>query len=659
MFFDKRSPFWCSSEKKTHKKINVKRWVNERRKGISIRISIKNLRANVRKTIEICKSNLYSSDADPPVLAKYVLALVQADPYRKDLAEICESKLDEFLGEETKNFVGLLQSALLEKSYLPMVPKEDEDLDHHRNKRARYEPGSDRSFNPNMPRHRYPENYSPVGPPEWQNGPWMNNYPPMGWNNMPPPSMHPQWNGRGMRRDDGYYRGMNRNGRGGGRGGRDRDRREQGSRDQGDRKREMSKTTLLVRKVDPAYVKMMQLTQHFSKFGNVVNVQMRPTEKIAYVQYELEEEATKAFQSPLPVCNNRFITLHRAKYDPNDISATVEIEQNDKTEVAKVEEPKLTTKEATAIAAEKGKQVLEEKKKLLGQQKELLGKRETLLQLQMKQQQLLLEKMKELGASDDDQKVVIDKLNELTQDLEAVQVEMGILPNKTNQLKELKSELSNLQHQAASMMGSARYKRGGRYNAPGRKGRQSNVLDNRTATFKVEKLPLQIQDKDALEKHFATFGTVVLITMDSDIKDTAYVQFENRRMAEIAFRKGMFYGEDTLTLWWIENSQVPGAANIQNTSSEEAPQEIPQQDSTDTPAEAIEIQDIHETNSVESKKDEGEVHTITKEDKSDGEVSDEDGEVSEDEVVQENEEDGDDASQQSSEESGVEQVSSE
>ncbi|KAL8004802.1 hypothetical protein Plhal703r1_c09g0048511 [Plasmopara halstedii] len=38
-------------------------------------------------------------DADPEVLSKYVLALVQNDPQKPELQEMCVSKLDEFLGD--------------------------------------------------------------------------------------------------------------------------------------------------------------------------------------------------------------------------------------------------------------------------------------------------------------------------------------------------------------------------------------------------------------------------------------------------------------------------------------------------------------------------------------------------------------------------------
>jgi hypothetical protein len=38
-------------------------------------------------------------DADPEVLSKYVLALVQNDPQKPGLQDTCVSKLEEFLGD--------------------------------------------------------------------------------------------------------------------------------------------------------------------------------------------------------------------------------------------------------------------------------------------------------------------------------------------------------------------------------------------------------------------------------------------------------------------------------------------------------------------------------------------------------------------------------
>jgi hypothetical protein len=56
-----------------------------------------------------------------------------------------------------------------------------------------------------------------------------------------------------------------------------------------------------------------QLSVHFSQFGSVLNVQMRPQQKAALVQYASHEEASACFDSPASVCNNRFITLDWAQ----------------------------------------------------------------------------------------------------------------------------------------------------------------------------------------------------------------------------------------------------------------------------------------------------------------------------------------------------------
>eukprot|EP00501_MAST-03F_sp_TOSAG23-6_P002120 GSMAST32.ASY1.ANO1.2216.1 assembled CDS len=68
-------------------------------------------------------------------------------------------------------------------------------------------------------------------------------------------------------------------------------------------------TTLLCRKVDPKYVNMGKICAHFGKFGNVINVQMKPKSKCAYIQFESRAGAERAFKSPQSVCNNRFITV--------------------------------------------------------------------------------------------------------------------------------------------------------------------------------------------------------------------------------------------------------------------------------------------------------------------------------------------------------------
>lgn len=44
---------------------------------------------------------IFRCDADPQVLSKYVLALLQNNPQKEGLHDVCISKLEEFLGDGT------------------------------------------------------------------------------------------------------------------------------------------------------------------------------------------------------------------------------------------------------------------------------------------------------------------------------------------------------------------------------------------------------------------------------------------------------------------------------------------------------------------------------------------------------------------------------
>lgn len=59
-----------------------------------------------------------SSDADPDVLAKYVIALLHKDKPEKYLRQNCLKQLEIFLCNETSSFVDRLFDAIKNKSYL-------------------------------------------------------------------------------------------------------------------------------------------------------------------------------------------------------------------------------------------------------------------------------------------------------------------------------------------------------------------------------------------------------------------------------------------------------------------------------------------------------------------------------------------------------------
>ncbi|KAL3658453.1 hypothetical protein V7S43_016586 [Phytophthora oleae] len=601
-------------------------------------------------------------DADPEVLSKYVLALVQNDPQKPGLQDTCISKLEEFLGDETTGFVAKLFKALADGSYKARntsrtnseapsdgnfngydddnsrrrerTPSDEEEERRRYNKRRRDE---DRPRDGDSKRHqgsprrdrrqpydvmrggpmggRGPAPYGMGGdrrrnfPPEWgmpPQGMWPPHfqpprgagYPPdfdpnmyMGENGMmPPPHMmmpHPM-GGRGQ-----YYPPGGRGGRGGrgnyfpGRGGKDGENGEVPA----------AKTTLHVRHVDPKYVNMTMLSLHFSKFGNVVNVQMRPSAKCAFVQYATEEEAKKAFHSPLPVCNNRFISVKWAKHDAQspEEAAADQLEGASKEENGEdgagedaeknaegtegesadaLPENNMTAEELRAAALEKGRKVLEQKRELLEKQRALKKQKEELIKRQLAQQKELLERMSANSSqfSIAEKRDLLNKITALSAELKALTPRhSAVSPSAATQAGEggenlngLKAELSALEAEAGSRGG-----RGGRWSAGrgfrggrggrgrGGFGRGSHTLDNRTTIVKVANLPEEARDPVVLTQHFGNFGAVERVVMDEAAPGQGFIKFQDRYAGQAALSHGNVFGDKQLEMGWVETQEAP------------------------------------------------------------------------------------------------------
>ncbi|DBA05054.1 TPA: hypothetical protein N0F65_000742 [Lagenidium giganteum] len=630
-------------------------------------------------------------DADPEVLSKYVLALVQNNPKKEGLMDTCITKLEEFLGDETAPFVNRLFKAIDTGSYKSTadVPDEypqegdeqqqpNEGFDDQSRRRARSSDDEDerrrfskrrrdddrsrdsKRFSPRRERgdngRRQPFGQrdmrggrgggpgGPMGgrgggergygmdrrrnfPPEWGMPPppmgmWPHpGYPPRG--GFPPhpmaefdpnvynpenPGMMPPQMGMMMPRHMGgqFYPQHGRGGRGRGRGGHGED----GGKDDeragasGGEGVAGARTTLRVSNVDPKYVNMTKLSLHFSKFGNVVNVQMRPQFKCAYVQYATEEEAKKAFHSPIPVCNNRFIEVKWAKYDAKDPQGAPVAEQtggetkqegpeatttSDNAEgapagtgeaTASIPEKEMTTDELRAAALEKGRKVLEEKRELLEKQKQLMKQKEELLKRQLSQQKEILERMSQNSSSVslEDKRNLLNKITSLSEELKALQKSVAPAASLSransgdDNIPGLKAELNALEAQASAGSGYAGRGRGGGrwggrgyYRGGGRGGRgrggfaphHSNSLDNRTTIVHVKNLPDEARDPSVLEQHFGNFGMVEKVVLDESSPSQGYIKFQDRYSGQTALSHGSQYGQTKLELSWVEPQQAP------------------------------------------------------------------------------------------------------
>lgn len=356
----------------------------------------------------------------------------------------------------------------------------------------------------------------------------------------------------------------------------------------------MAKTTLRVSNVDPKYVNMTKLSLHFSKFGNVVNVQMRPTFKCAFVQYATEEEAKKAFHSPIPVCNNRFIEVKWARYDAKDPQGAPTVaeqsaeskEGEDNTVSSDAKTPtgasadstatpgeptepvkELTPEELRTAALEKGRKVLEEKRELLEKQRQLKKQKEELIKRQLAQQKEMLERMSRNSGqfSAADKRDLLNKITALSEELKS----LASTQRTGDKITGLKAELSALEAEASAGPGrgvpgyrGGRGFRGGRGGRGGRGargsfGHHSNTLDNRTTIVKVENLPEAARDPIVLEQHFGNFGAVERVVLDQTSPTQGYIKFHDRYGGQAALTHGKVFGESSLELGWVEAQEAP------------------------------------------------------------------------------------------------------
>ncbi|OQS04958.1 RNA-binding protein [Thraustotheca clavata] len=463
-------------------------------------------------------------DADPVVLSKYVLALVQNHHEKDGLRATCMSKLDEFLGDETPGFVDRLFTALHSKSYMhkqePAREREvqlEDELDDRRTKRMRRSRSRSRSkerdARDRRPReyHRYVHIYKNIhcnvssrrdmmvqqpgrgGPMPMRRGARFDSW------NMPPPQMQQQW---GMYPPRPMYPPM---------------------MDAYDPRRKVEEkpndldaATLRVDNVDPKFINVTKLSAHFSKFGDVVNIQMRPQFKCAFVQFASVEMAKRAFHSPIPVCNNRFISVHFAKHAPKDLGDIPP------------ENIAVNPEARRQEMLEQGKKILEEKRQLLEQDKALQAQREALMSTQLEQTELLLKKLEAKNMLSDQERTKLEsKIDDLKTQLQQL---------KMPPLERLQQELQALEHQEKQLKPQTQWKK--------------RVIDNRTRWIHLTVLPEAARDKSVLEQHFAPFGAIDQVIVEHD---SAFVQFQDRYAGEKALKFGQTYMETPLTMAWSEH----------------------------------------------------------------------------------------------------------
>jgi RNA-binding protein 26 len=150
-----------------------------------------------------------------------------------------------------------------------------------------------------------------------------------------------------------------------------------------------------------------QLNAHFQKFGNIVNIQLDPANKQAFVQFTSNAEALLALRSPEAVMNNRFIQVYLKKDEAQEGGAPAPVVPQPPRPAVRpvptstVPQPAMMSRTPTSLVVQPAATAAAQPKNL-----ELKKKQQELLSKQLEQQKKLLqllEKMKGTTSKEKDE----------------------------------------------------------------------------------------------------------------------------------------------------------------------------------------------------------------------------------------------------------------
>lgn len=362
-------------------------------------------------------------DADPSVLSDYIIALLKHDKSREELQASCSVQLEDFLRDETSSFVENLFSYLDEHFYSfsakrpnvsASVVEESSDGEEEKRKSRRIEserqPRFENAFeeepvlrNSMRCRDFETKGYCVRGdtcPYEHENSSLTIS----STVEMP----RAKSGSFGKRFDDRTFK---------------------------PKRKENTCTKLVIEKVPIEFCTVAQIHDFFSKFGTLVNVNLDEAGRKASIQYSSPSEAQKAYQSPEPVFNNRFVKVYWDKSE----APTAEniVKSNSPVFIAEsIIPPK--------IAAKKKKQ--ENLQALL----EIQKKKYALLESSISQQKILLGKLSNKSLSEAERKAIMDSLKPIE---EAIKSIMSSIDNDKKQTEEeiLKQKLESLKSEAKTL----------------------------------------------------------------------------------------------------------------------------------------------------------------------------------------------------------------
>ncbi|CAG9815221.1 unnamed protein product [Phaedon cochleariae] len=436
----------------------------------------------------------------------------------------------------------------------------------------------------------------------------------------------------------------------------------------GPRAKNPQNCSLELKKVPTGLNSITHLNNHFSRFGKIVNIQVQfeGDPEAAMVTFSSHAEANAAYRSTEAVLNNRFIKVfwHNAlegkqenvppqcrplkdrlgggqpsvvapntnkvlnlvqpradSADPAAPGGGAESGQQEEEKPASREESKAQATEAikknqellaTQAKVKRSQDV--QRKEVLKMQKDLRRKKQELLDKQLTQQRVLIEKMEKLpaGPQRDLIKETIKKTQEaieaIKKDLEAAALasKASPLPKKSKEeaqrelldteldliakqqegadTSEIQKRLLELRARVANVRGGSRGARGGRRYTPVvsrhllsknnlkpksivnahqltrtpsatslNTAFQKHTVDHRPTRLLVS--GYETDEQDSVIGHFQQFGEIADYEVDSTIPSITF-NYKSRKEAEMALLKGKNFQDRTLSITWSINKQL-------------------------------------------------------------------------------------------------------
>ncbi|CEO96243.1 RRM domain-containing protein [Plasmodiophora brassicae] len=469
-------------------------------------------------------------DADPDALSTYILALLQRDQPASALRESCAKELDEFLGSQTSAFVDDLFTVIsdFDKQQQQSVAPAPTSPPRRSSSPGRHAPYDRRGTKRRYDDDRRRDRYDPMD----RGSTFIDYRGPMSGPYGPRP-----------RHGDDH--------------GHPRQRRPSTSMNGGgpSPQHPHKPTNLFVSNVPPHLNNLATLSAHFSRFGEIVNLQIKADQCKAFIQFKTHEQAKAALGCPEAVANNRFIRVYWARYDPMDKSARLAsdlaAESDEAAEALRAQEREAQARrERASLTAD-----LSSKTNMLSKLKSMTGENAAraaqiaTLESQVAEAE---KKLSELPAVPDEPSPAASAAG--AQAAPSIQEELALAEREAAAYGIIDAHGNIIDGGRGGFRGRGRG-RGARGTARGAiTGRQSMTLDNRTRTLCVRGIPETYANEKMIRSHFQSFGEITRVAMGAlDAPTTALVEFRTRNMAQVALKHGRSMLQNPLELEWSEN----------------------------------------------------------------------------------------------------------